>query len=75
MKLRLLRTCSDYWYDKHGNDNAFCPYIAEETNARGHHIAMESVGKGKWSVFYDGKERESGLYFDCRDTFLFFMRG
>ena len=58
MKLRLLKMCSDYYFE-HTNDVA--SYSATEKNERGHYISILPLGGDYWRVMnYEGRTVENG---------------
>lgn len=71
MKLRLLKMCSDYYFEH--NDE--CPeYRVTEKNERNHAASILPIGENYWRVLYDDKIAMEGSWDECVKEFHYYLR-
>jgi hypothetical protein len=71
MKLRLLKQCSDYYFEH----NSKCPeYKATEKNERNHAVSILLIGENYWRVLYNDKIAMEGSWDECVKEFHYYLR-
>lgn len=71
MKLRLLKQCSDYYFEH----NSECPeYKATEKNERNHAVSILLIGENYWRVLYNDKIAMEGSWDECVKEFHYYLR-
>lgn len=66
MKLRLLKQCSDYYFEHNGE----CPdYSVTLKSEKGLYVSLFLIGENFWRVMYDGRIDTEGAWDDCCEAF------
>ena len=70
MRLRLFKSCQEYWEDCH-EDGELSHYIMADVKD-GHEIAMTCLD-GEWQILIDGRLNANGDFEDCSAIYRSFM--